>query len=99
MKALSRCSRLDRTCTTTVEAIEQAIEERISVRLDDMILLDKQRVKKMGELVGLDHKDGLTRLFEQLWHALTRQQQKKTGLVKRHEKRWKPELQTIPEEI
>ncbi|KAF3321158.1 hypothetical protein FCM35_KLT14411 [Carex littledalei] len=98
MKVLSRCPRLEMS-PTTVEAVEQAVEEKVIVRLDDVILFDKQRMNKMMELVGSDTKDGLTRLFEQLWHAVTRQQPKKTEMVMRHGKRWKPALQSIPEEI
>jgi hypothetical protein len=97
MKVLSRCPRLELR-TATVKAIEQAVEGRITVRSDD-ILFDRQRIKKMAEWVGSDPKDGLTCLFEQLWHALARQQPKKAGTEMRHEKRWRPQLQTILEEI
>jgi hypothetical protein len=97
MIVLSRCPRLELR-TATVEAIEQAVEGRVTIRSDD-ILFDKQRMKKLAELTELYPKDGLTRLFEQLWHSLARQQPKKTGTEMRHEKRWRPQLQTIPEEI
>lgn len=89
-RRLCRCPRIEMSLLETAEAIEQALRgntgERRAVRVK--IVVSKQQLKQMAQLTGRGR--GGT---EQLLQLLRRLQ------VQSKSDRWRPALQSIPEEV